>query len=75
MTPGQQREMAEGMVASLEGKLKANLANIEGWVMLMRSRQSLGQADRARKALADGKAANPGAAARLEAEAGLLGLR
>lgn len=75
MTPGQQREMAEGMVASLEGRLRANPANIEGWVMLMRSRQSLGQADRARKALADGKAANPGASARLEAEAGLLGLR
>lgn len=75
MTPGQQREMAEGMVASLEAKLKANPANIDGWVMLMRSRQSLGQADRARKALADAKAANPGASARLEAEAGLLGIR
>ena len=75
MTPGQQREMAEGMVASLEGKLKANPANIDGWVMLMRSRQSLGQPDRAKKALADAKAANPGAAARLEAEAGLLGIR
>lgn len=75
MTPGQQREMAEGMVASLEAKLKANPANIEGWVMLMRSRQSLGQSDRARKALADAKAANPGAAARLDAEAGLLGIR
>lgn len=75
MTPGQQREMAEGMVASLEAKLKTNPSNIEGWVMLMRSRQSLGQTDRARKALADAKAANPGAAARLEAEAGVLGLR
>lgn len=75
MTPGQQREMAEGMVASLEARLRANPANIEGWVMLMRSRQSLGQSDRARKALADAKAANPGAAARLEAEAGLLGIR
>lgn len=75
MTPGQQREMAEGMVASLEGKLRTNPANIEGWVMLMRSRQSLGQTDRARKALADAKGANPGAAQRLEAEAGLLGIR
>ncbi len=75
MTPGQQREMAEGMVASLEAKLKANPANTDGWVMLMRSRQSLGQGDRAKKALADAKAANPGAAARLEAEAGLLGIK
>lgn len=75
MTPGQQREMAEGMVASLEAKLKANPSNVEGWAMLMRSRQSLGQTDRARKALADAKAANPGAAQRLDAEAGVLGLR
>lgn len=75
LTPGQQREMADGMVASLEAKLKANPSNIAGWVMLMRSRQSLGQGDRARRALADAKAANPGAAARLEAEAGLLGIR
>lgn len=75
MTPGQQREMAEGMVARLEGKLKADPSNVDGWVMLMRSRQSLGQADRARKALADAKAANPGAAKRLDAEAGVLGIR
>ncbi len=75
MTPGQQREMAEGMVASLEGKLKTNPANIEGWVMLMRSRQSLGQRDAAKKALVEAKAANPGAAQRLDAEAGVLGIR
>lgn len=75
MTPGQQRSMAEGMVASLEAKLKANPGNVDGWAMLMRSRQSLGQAEAARKALADAKAANPGAAARLDAEAELLGIR
>lgn len=75
MTPGQQREMAEGMVASLEAKLRANPSNVDGWVMLMRSRQTLGQTERARKALADAKAANPSAAARLDAEAGVLGLR
>lgn len=75
MTPRQQREMAEGMVASLEAKLRANPTNVDGWVMLMRSRQSLGQADRARKALADAKAANPGAAQRLDAEARVLGIR
>ena len=74
MTPGQQREMAEGMVARLESKLKADPSNIDGWVMLMRSRQSLGQTDRARKALTDAKAANPGAAQRLDGEAGVLGI-
>lgn len=73
--PGEQRQMAEGMVASLEGKLKANPANIEGWVMLMRSRQALDQPDLARKALNDAIAANPGSAERLRQEAELLGLR
>lgn len=75
MTSGQQREMAEGMVASLEAKLKANPGNIDGWAMLMRSRQTLGQTDAARKALADAKAANPAAAERLDAEAQVLGIR
>ena len=75
MTPGQQRDMAEGMVASLEAKLKANPSNLDGWAMLMRSRATLGQTDLAKKALADAKAANPGAAQRLDAEAGVLGLR
>ena len=37
--------------------------------MLMRSRTTLGQPDRARKALSDAVAANPSAAARLRAEA------
>ena len=73
--PGEQRQMAEGMVASLEGKLAANPANIEGWVMLMRSRLALDQPDRARKALSDAISANPGSAERLRQEAELLGLR
>ena len=38
MAPGEQREMAEGMVARLEERLKGDPANVEGWVMLMRSR-------------------------------------
>ncbi|TMM47391.1 tetratricopeptide repeat protein [Qipengyuania marisflavi] len=75
MSPGQQREMAEGMVASLESKLKANPANVDGWAMLMRSRATLGQTDLARKALADALAANPGAAQRLRSEAEVLGIR
>ncbi len=73
--PGEQRQMAEGMVASLEGKLASDPANIEGWIMLMRSRQVLGQPDRARKALNDALAANPQAATRLRNEAEVLGLR
>lgn len=72
---GEQRQMAEGMVARLEQKLSASPANVDGWVMLMRSRMTLGQPDRARKALADAVAANPAAAARLQAEAEALGVR
>ncbi|MGX7926834.1 tetratricopeptide repeat protein [Tsuneonella sp. HG094] len=73
--PGQQRAMAEGMVASLEGKLNADPANVGGWIMLMRSRKTLGQDAAAGKALADAVAANPARRAQLEAAAGQLGIR
>ena len=73
--PGEQRQMAEGMVASLESKLAANPDNVDGWIMLMRSRMTLGQPDRARKALDDALAANPGAAPRLRVQAEALGIR
>lgn len=75
MAPGEQRQMAEGMVASLESKLVADPSNVDGWVMLMRSRMTLGQPDRARKALGDAVAANPDAAPRLRMQAEALGIR
>ena len=74
MAPGEQREMAEGMVARLEERLKGDPANVEGWVMLMRSRVTLGQADKASKALKDAIAANPQEADRLRQEAQVLGV-
>lgn len=74
MAPGEQREMAEGMVARLEGRLRSDPANVEGWVMLMRSRVTLGQPEQASKALKDAIAANPGAAERLRREAEILGV-
>lgn len=74
MRPSDQRAMAEGMVARLEGKLRADPANVDGWVMLMRSRVTLEQPDKARKALADAMAANPARAAYLRQQAGVLGL-
>ena len=73
--PSQQREMAEGMVARLEGKLKANPANADGWIMLMRSRITLGQPDKAAQALKNAIAANPTQAAQLRQEAAVLGVR
>lgn len=75
MNPDQQRDMAEGMVERLEGRLKSDPANVDGWVMLMRSRMTLGQPDKAKQALSDAVAANPGAAQRLRQEADGLGVR
>ncbi|MGN6499604.1 MAG: tetratricopeptide repeat protein, partial [Tsuneonella sp.] len=72
--PSEQRGMAEGMVARLEGRLTANPKNVDGWVMLMRSRMTLGQPDRAKQALASALAANPGDAERLRREAAELGV-
>nr|WP_137677677.1 tetratricopeptide repeat protein [Parerythrobacter lutipelagi] len=72
--PGEQRDMAVGMVESLEGKLRANPKNPDGWVMLMRSRMTLGEPEKAAAALKDGVAANPGTADRLRAEASALGV-
>lgn len=73
--PGEQRAMAEGMVARLEGRLRADPSNVEGWIMLMRSRKTLGQDAAAAKALADAVAANPARRAQLERAAGQLGIR
>lgn len=74
IAPGEQREMAEGMVARLEGRLAADPKNVEGWIMLIRSRATLGQSDRASRALKDAVAANPGEAQRLRQEAQALGV-
>lgn len=48
---GQQDAMVRGMVDGLEAKLKANPANADGWIMLMRSRMQLGQPNKAGEAL------------------------
>lgn len=71
---GQQDAMIEGMVSGLEAKLKANPANIDGWIMLMRSRMTLGETSKAQAALDAARRANPGQAARLRDEARLLGV-
>jgi cytochrome c-type biogenesis protein CcmH len=71
---GQQDQMIEGMVNGLEATLKANPADVDRWIMLMRSRMTLGETAKAAQALKDGIAANPGAAGRLKAQAQLLGV-
>jgi cytochrome c-type biogenesis protein CcmH len=67
--------MAEGMVARLEARLKDQPGNLDGWVMLMRSRITLGEPDKASAALKAAIAANPAAEGRLRQEAEVLGVR
>jgi len=71
---GQQDAMIQGMVDGLEAKLKADPSNVDRWIMLMRSRMTLGETAKAAQALKDGIAANPGAAGRLKAQAQMLGV-
>ncbi|QTD55379.1 tetratricopeptide repeat protein [Parasphingorhabdus cellanae] len=70
---GQQEAMIANMVDGLEERLQSNPNDANGWIMLMRSRQQLGQTAKARKALADGLAAfkNDGAEAKRIREAGM----
>src|SRR3990167_8579516 len=72
---GQQDQMIQGMVSGLEVKLKANPADVDRWIMLMRSRMTLGETAKAAQALKDGIAANPAAAGRLKAQGQLLGVQ
>lgn len=73
--PSEQRQMAEGMVSRLDARLKDNPKNVDGWIMLMRSRMSLAQPDKASQALKDAVAANPGQAEMLRQQAGILGVK
>lgn len=75
MSPSEQDDMARGMVESLEGKLKSDPDNVDGWVMLMRSRIALGEPAKASQAFKDALAANPAQAERLKSEAEILGVQ
>ena len=74
MKPSEQRTMAEGMVAQLEERLKSQPKNPDGWVMLMRSRMTLGEPAKAKAALDAAIKANPGEAAELKRQAAALGI-
>lgn len=75
LRPDEQREMAEGMVARLASRLEADPADVEGWIMLMRSYQALDRNADARAALGRALAANPAEREKLEAAASALGVR
>jgi cytochrome c-type biogenesis protein CcmH len=74
MKPSEQRAMAEGMVAQLEARLAKEPKNLDGWAMLIRSRMTLGEPDKAKAALEAAVKANPGSAAQLREQAAALGV-
>ena len=73
--PSEQRTMAEGMVGRLETRLAKNPSDVQGWIMLIRSRMTLDQPDLANEALQAALATNPASEARIREEAALLGVR
>jgi cytochrome c-type biogenesis protein CcmH len=77
LPPAEQAAMVGQMVARLEGRLKSNPKDEEGWIRLIRSRMALGDPNGARAALNSGLAAfagDPAAAARLKSAAAGLGV-
>jgi len=74
MKPSEQSDMAKGMVAQLEARLQSEPKNVDGWVMLMRSRMTLGEPAKAKAALDAAVKANPGQAAELRSQAESMGV-
>lgn len=74
LPPREQAAMVEGMVASVEAKLAANPRDVGRWEMLMRSRMTLNQPDKAAAALKSAIAANPAERSRLQATGASLGI-
>lgn len=71
---GQQQAMVQAMVDGLQVKLEKNPANVNGWIMLMRSRITLGETVKATAALNKAIESNPGAKEKLMQEAQILGV-
>lgn len=74
LPPGQQQQMVTSMVEGLEGKLLQNPNNVNGWIMMMRSRMTLGQAAKAEAAFKKAVVENPESAKMLTREAQILGV-
>ena len=74
LPPGQQQQMVTSMVEGLEAKLAKNPKNVNGWIMLMRSRMTLGETAKAKAALKKSIAANPEAQSKLLKESQILGV-
>jgi len=74
ISPTQQQEMAEGMVARLAARLQSEPDDVDGWIMLMRSYKQLGRDGDARNAQARAIAANPSAASQIGDAARMLNI-
>lgn len=74
LPPGQQQQMVASMVEALEAKLAQNPNNVTGWIMLMRSRMTLGEAGKAKVAFEKSVAENPESQSKLAREARILGV-
>ena len=57
MAPVERNSMIEGMVARLADRLKKDGSDVPGWIQLVRSYRVLGDADKAKAAIADARAA------------------
>jgi cytochrome c-type biogenesis protein CcmH len=57
MSDGERRDMVRGMVARLADRLRADGADVEGWLRLVRAYVVLGDRDKAKSAAADAKRA------------------
>jgi cytochrome c-type biogenesis protein CcmH len=71
---GQQQQMVASMVEGLEAKLAKNPNNVNGWIMLMRSRMTLGETAKAKAAFDKSVAENPLSRSKLATEAKILGV-
>lgn len=74
LSPNEQQDMAEAMVQRLATRLDSDPENVEGWIMLMRSYQTLGRYGEAREAYRNAVSSNPQSEAQLQAAAEALGL-
>ena len=60
LPPGEQQAAIEGMVGGLSKRLQTNPGDADGWIMLLRSRMVLGQAEMAAKDLVTARKALAG---------------
>ena len=74
MPKGQQDMMVQSMVDGLQAKLDADPRQPDRWLMLIRSRMTLGQAAQARAAMEAAVRANPADAARIRQQSQVLGV-